>query len=187
MRMVSDFRALVCWQLSYELKCEIFDFTERLPAARDYKYRDQIRDSGASAPANIAEGFGRFEPAEFAQYLKYARASLMETQNHLLDGRDRRYLQDKQFSRLFNLATAALKTTTGLMRSKQRQATEEGRRRRVNRKHVEHLVPRADIASHGATNDPRGRGSDAPRQPNASARSAKPPGQCSVKSQHRQR
>jgi four helix bundle protein len=120
----------VCWQLSYELKCEVFDFTGEGPAARDYRYRDQIRDSGASAPANIAEGFGRFEPAEFAQYLKYARASLMETQNHLIDGHDRRYLADKLFSRLFNLAGAARRTTTNLMRSKQREAD----RKRKNRK-----------------------------------------------------
>src|SRR5438093_5747868 len=82
--VVRDFRALVCWRLSHDLKCEVFDFTESGPAARDYKYRDQIRDSGASAPANIAEGFGRFVPADFAQFLKYARASLMETQNHLI-------------------------------------------------------------------------------------------------------
>jgi four helix bundle protein len=32
---------------------------------RDFRFRDQLRDSAASAPSNIAEGFGRYEPAEF--------------------------------------------------------------------------------------------------------------------------
>jgi four helix bundle protein len=111
------------------LKCEVFDFTGSGPASQDFKYRDQIRDSSASAPSNIAEGFGRFTPGEFAQYLKWARASLMETKNHLIDGHDRRYLSDRLFSRLYHLSAAALRTTTALMREKQRQAIEARRRR----------------------------------------------------------
>jgi four helix bundle protein len=120
--VVRDFRGLVCWQLSRELKCEVFAFTSEGPASHDFKCRDQIRDSSASATSNIAEGFGRFTPGEFAQYLKWARASLMETQDHLIDGHDRRYLSDRLFSRLSNLAAAALKTTTNLMLTKQQQA-----------------------------------------------------------------
>jgi four helix bundle protein len=130
---VRDFRGLVCWQLSRELKCEVFDFTSEGPASHDFKFRDQIRDSSASAPRNIAEGFGRFIPGEFAQYLRWARASLMETQNHLIDAHDRRYLSDRLFSRLSNLAAAALKTTTNLMRTKQRQARERGHGRNARK------------------------------------------------------
>jgi len=39
----------------------------------------------------------------------------METQNHLLDGRDRGYLDAQLYSRLSNLARSALKTTTHLI------------------------------------------------------------------------
>ncbi len=92
---IRDFRDLVAWQLSYELKCEVF---------------------------------GRFRPREFARYLEYARASLMETQNHLIDGRDRGYLSPALYSRLFNLARSALKATTNLLLSKQRQAARPSRR-----------------------------------------------------------
>jgi len=120
--MVSDFRDLVCWQLSYELNCEVLAFTETGPVSKDFKYRDQIRDSAASAPSNIAEGFGRFRPKDSARFYEFARASLMETRNHLIDGRDRGYLDDNLYFRLMNLARAALKTTTNLMLSKQRQA-----------------------------------------------------------------
>jgi len=70
---VRDFRDLVCWQLSYELKCEVFAFTAIGPASRDFKYRDQIRDSSAAAPRNITEGFGRYRPREFARFLEFAR------------------------------------------------------------------------------------------------------------------
>ena len=108
----------------------MFAFTANGPASKDFKYRDQIRDSSASAPRNIAEGFGRFRPAEFARFLECARGSLVETQNHLIDGRDRGYLGEALYSRLFNLARSALKATTNLLLSKQRQAA------RTSRKHA---------------------------------------------------
>jgi len=101
--VVREFRDLVAWQLSYQLKCEVFAFTAIGLASRDFKYRDQIRDASASAPRNISEGFGRFRPLEFARFLEFARASLMETQNHLIDGRDRGYISDAEYYRLMNL------------------------------------------------------------------------------------
>ena len=129
---VRDFRELVCWRLSYELKCEVLAFIESGPASKDFKYRDQIKDSSSSAPSNLAEGFGRVRPGEFARYLEIARASLIETRNHLLDARDRGSLADPLYSRLQNLARAALKSTTNLMLAKKRDAERlkrSGRRR----------------------------------------------------------
>ena len=128
--MVRDFRQLLCWQLSHELKCEVLAFTATPPASRDGRFCDQIRDSAAGAPRNIAEGFGRFRPGDFARFLEYARASLMETQNHLIDARDRRYLEDPLYSRLFNLAGSALRTTTKLMIAKQKEAAKARSSRR---------------------------------------------------------
>jgi four helix bundle protein len=123
---VRDFRDLVCWRLSYELKCEVVAFTSTGPAARDFKYRDQIVNSSASAPRNIAEGFGRFRPTEFARFLEYACASLDETRNHLIDGHDRGYLTSALYTRLSNLTRAARKATTNLMLAKKRQAVALG-------------------------------------------------------------
>ena len=54
----------------------------------------------------------------------------METKNHLIDGRDRGYLSDKLYSRLMNLTRAAIKSTTNLMLSKQRDANRPGNRDR---------------------------------------------------------
>jgi four helix bundle protein len=127
---VHDFRELVCWQLSYALKCEVDAFTSTGPASRDFKYRDQIKDSSSSSPRNIAEGFGRFRPGDFARFLEIARASLDETRNSLIDGRDRGYLANPLYSRLQNLTRAARKSTTNLMLAKKRDAERLKRRRR---------------------------------------------------------
>ncbi len=120
--MAKRFEDLLCWQLSREVKCEVLAFTAIPAAVNDRRFCDQIRDSSAGAPRNIAEGFGRYRPGDFARFLEYARASLMETQNHLIDARDRRYISEATYARLFNLSQAALRTTTRLMRSKQKEA-----------------------------------------------------------------
>jgi len=131
---VRDFRDLVAWQLSDALRSEVFAFTETGPASRDFKYRDQIRDCAASASRNIAEGFGRYRPAEFARFLEYAVGSLEETKDALIDGHDRGYLDKKLDSRLRNLAGAAERVTKSLLRAKQRQVKKEAEERQQNRR-----------------------------------------------------
>jgi hypothetical protein len=77
---------------------------------------------GVLSAADIAEGFGRLRPGDFARFLEIARASLVETRNHLVDGRDRGYLAEPLYSRLQNLARAASNATTKLMLTKKREA-----------------------------------------------------------------
>jgi four helix bundle protein len=116
MRGVNRFQDLIVWQLADELRREVFAATEAGKAARDFKYRDQIRDASSSAARNTAEGFGRFNPGEFGHFLDYARASLNETQDSLVEGRDRKYLDESQFDRMWALSRRALAANAGLMR-----------------------------------------------------------------------
>jgi four helix bundle protein len=109
------YEELICWQLSYELQQAVFAITDSGPLARDLKFCNQIRESARSATRNIAEGFGRFEPAEFRRFLRIARGSLTETHNHLRDGRDRGYLTDAKHEELSRLAARAAGATTRLM------------------------------------------------------------------------
>ena len=125
--LMRDIREFVCWQLADELKRQILDLTSSGPASQDFRFRDQIRESSASATANMAEGFRYFEPAQFARFLRYAVGSLGETEDRLLDAFDRKMLDEKRYHTLNNLAGAARRATTNLMLSKQRQAATEKR------------------------------------------------------------
>jgi len=98
------FRELVCWQLAQELKPAIYKLIESPTIKRDLRFCDQIREAARSGPRNIAEGFGRRTHREFAMFLDVARGSLMECQNHLQDGVDRRYLSHAEFTSLNALA-----------------------------------------------------------------------------------
>ena len=92
-RMIARrYQELDCWSLANELKLRIYAFIATPPASKDFQYCDQIRNSARGATRTIAEGFGRFRPGDFARYLEFARASLIETQNHLGDGFDSGYL-----------------------------------------------------------------------------------------------
>lgn len=53
------FRELVCWELACELKVALYRFVEAPHVKRDFKFYSQVRNAAASAPRNIAEGFGR--------------------------------------------------------------------------------------------------------------------------------
>jgi four helix bundle protein len=113
---VRRYEDLIVWQLAYQLQRELFELTATAPAARDFKFRDQIRDSSASVTRNIAEGFGRFRPIEFARFLLIARGSLTETHQHLRDGRDRGYFTQSEHARLALLAGRAAIAMTRLIR-----------------------------------------------------------------------
>src|SRR5215467_4652679 len=78
---VRRYQDLICWQLADELEKLVFELTETGPASKDFKFRDQIRDASSSATRNMAEGFGRFLPAQHANFLRIAKSSLFETHN----------------------------------------------------------------------------------------------------------
>jgi four helix bundle protein len=111
-----SFTDLDAWKLASELKRGVYELIKFGPAAADYEFRDQIRNAAASAPRNIAEGFGRYLPKEFAQYLRVANGSLMETSNHLADGVHRGYFSREDAARLDVLARRASAATTRLIR-----------------------------------------------------------------------
>jgi four helix bundle protein len=109
------YRDLVCWQLADELKRRVYAFTAKGPVSRDVRYCSQIRDSARSAPRNIAEGFGRYRPAEFVRFLEFARGSLAETHNHIADALDLGYVSAEECDACLILANRASAATTKLL------------------------------------------------------------------------
>ncbi len=110
------FTDLKAWQLSMSLKREIDAIIARLPASRDFKFCEQASDAAGAAPRNIAEGFGRFHHRQFAHFISIARSSLMETQTNLLEAKDKRYVDEAKFLKLWKLSDEAIAVTTGLLK-----------------------------------------------------------------------
>jgi four helix bundle protein len=77
---------LDAYKLAVELRRNILRLSRQGEIARDFKFVAQIRDAVRGGPRNIAEGFARVAPREFAQFLRYAKASLEETKDAVVDG-----------------------------------------------------------------------------------------------------
>jgi four helix bundle protein len=105
--MAKRYDELDSWQLANELKLGVYRLTEFGSVTRDFDFYHQLRASAASGPSNIAEGFGRYKPAQFRQFLDIAIASLTETTNHLRDGVDRKHFAVEDISPLVPLAARA--------------------------------------------------------------------------------
>jgi four helix bundle protein len=115
MRMgANTYWELVCFQLADELQRRIVEITATPPAARDFKFCDQIRDASLSVSSNIAEGFARRSPPDFARFLTIAKGSLAETQVQLRAGLDRKYFDEKTVVELLVLAARCDRVTSAL-------------------------------------------------------------------------
>jgi four helix bundle protein len=115
MNIAHGYQDVVCWQLA-ELEQLVFELTATGSVSRDFKFRDQIRDSSSSATRNMAERFGRFWPSEFSNFLTIARGSLMETHNSAGAGLDKGHFDAEQNDRMQRLAWRSQRATTGLIR-----------------------------------------------------------------------
>jgi len=105
-----------CWKLSTELKLAVYELSERPHIKTDRDFCDQIRQAVASAPANIAEGFGRGSDTEFARFFDFARGSLNECRSHITDARDRKFIDEEERNALDALACRAVGAVAGLQR-----------------------------------------------------------------------
>jgi four helix bundle protein len=112
--MARRFTDLIAWQLARELKMRVYQLVKQPDVARDWKFVDQIVDAAASAPRNIAEGFGRFNKREFANFLKIAIASEQEVRNHFIDAVDRGFVESTKVESDLALADRAIGAATRL-------------------------------------------------------------------------
>ena len=112
---VRRYEDLHAWQLSVKLRDAVFAMTEKGKAAKDFKFRIQIRDASSSPARNIAEGFGRYTPKAFASFLRIARASLQETRNLLQEGESKKYFSPEEVNRLLRLQARAAKAAVRLI------------------------------------------------------------------------
>lgn len=68
--MAKSFRNIIAWQLAFELEEKVIALIARSPLAqKDVDFRNQLSDASRGVPSNIAEGYGRYRPAEIARFL----------------------------------------------------------------------------------------------------------------------
>jgi four helix bundle protein len=99
MKSVED---LEVFKLAHVLVLRVYEITRSFPRAETFGLVTQLRRAAASVPANLAEGAGRLNRAEYRQFAGIAKGSAAEASYHLLLARDLGYVNRDEYDRLRN-------------------------------------------------------------------------------------
>ena len=114
------FEDIQAWQLGRALNREVYRLTSEGAFARDFGLRDQIRRASVSVTSNVAEGYGRRSPRDFARFLTMASGSVAEVQSQLYLALDLDYVSADDFDETLALTrriAGALVNLTAYLRS----------------------------------------------------------------------
>ena len=110
--IVRRYQELECWRLANQVKREVYAIIAR-PRSRKIsnfaiKFASQRGLGRATSPKDLV----RFRPAENARFCEFAKGSLVETDNHILDALDQQYVTKDEWKELTQLIDRAIGATT---------------------------------------------------------------------------
>ncbi len=114
---IHSYRDLIVWQEAMNMAEAAYKLTARFPKEEAYALTTQLRRSGSSVPANIAEGYGRDSKGAYVQHLRVAQGSLKEFESHLLLARRVDLANEASLALLLDQAERVGKMLRSLIRS----------------------------------------------------------------------
>lgn len=85
------FTDLEVWQKAHAFVLHVYKLTAEFPDHELYGLTSQFRKAAVSIPANIAEGFRKFGPADKARFMNIAEGSLEECRYYCILTQDLGY------------------------------------------------------------------------------------------------
>jgi four helix bundle protein len=107
------FEKLDVWQFAIEFAQRIYKTTNQFPDNERFGLTRQIRRSAVSISSNLAEGSGRGSDADFARFLEIAYGSLMEIVSQLQIARRQAFLNEEEYSELYQASDRLARTLSG--------------------------------------------------------------------------
>jgi len=118
---IRTFRDLVAWQKAMALAHLVYGATRSFPDLEKFGLVSQMRRSGVSIPANIAEGYGRGRRREYIRHLEIARGSLFELQTHAEVARQEGWMTGSAWDEFDRSACEVDRVLSGLLRALKRR------------------------------------------------------------------
>lgn len=115
MATIQKFEDLEIWKKSRILSDKVYPLTFIEPISNDFRMKDQLRGSVGSIMDNIAEGFERGSKLEFINSLTISKGETGELKSQLYRCLDNRYISQKIFDELYNLANELTKMLTSFI------------------------------------------------------------------------
>ncbi len=98
---IKSYKDLVVWQKSIALVEEVYVATEKFPEKEKYRLINQICRAAISIPSNIAEGSSRKSTKEFLRFIRVSQGSVAECETQLIISTKLGYIDDSDFSGLY--------------------------------------------------------------------------------------
>jgi four helix bundle protein len=115
MATIQRFEDLEIWKKSRILCNKVYSLTFDDPIAKDVRIKDQMHGSVGSIMDNIADGFERGSKFEFINSLTITTGETGELKSPLYRCRDHKYISQKIFDELYNLADELTKMITSFI------------------------------------------------------------------------
>lgn len=104
MKLINTHRELDVYKMAFQISMEIFEMSKSFPKEEKYSLTDQIRRSSRSVCANISEAFRkRRYPKSFVLKLSDSEAEAAETQCWLEFAYECKYVEKKEFEKLYEV------------------------------------------------------------------------------------
>jgi four helix bundle protein len=114
--MASRFEDLEVWQAARLMHQATVSLCRRAEFRREFRLVDQMLAASRSVGANIAEGFDRFTPGEFAHSLYIAKGEVAELRTYLYCSLEEGRIQEPEFKALV-AQTESLSRQVGALRA----------------------------------------------------------------------
>lgn len=110
-----DYTKLDVWLESRNLTNLLYNISKGFPKEEMYGLTNQMRRCAVSIPSNIAEGCGRQTSNDTIHFLHISRGSLYELETQCFLALDQKYIDENQFSELFELIQTCKRLLNGFI------------------------------------------------------------------------
>ena len=107
--MTYKFEDVIAWQKAHKFVLAVYRITKDFPTEEVYGLTSQFRRAAVSIEANIAEGYKKLSKADKLRFMNISQGSTEECRDYIILSRDLLYIDELQFSQLYNLLEDASK------------------------------------------------------------------------------
>lgn len=100
---MKNFKELIVWKKAHENALLLYNSTKGFPKEEQFGIVSQIRRAAVSVPTNIAEGCGKFNQKDFANFLQTAFGSAQEVEYLSLLSFELGYFNQEQHKKIDSL------------------------------------------------------------------------------------
>lgn len=104
-----SFQSIMAWQKAHAFVLLVYRITSHFPQEEVFGLTSQFRRAAVSIEANIAEGYKRIGKTDKLRFLNISQGSMEECRDYLILGKDLAYINENEFSELYNSLEEACK------------------------------------------------------------------------------